>query len=514
MDGKKIILGEGQFGIVYKGMCRASPVAIKVLKSDQITKGKKHEFLREVEIMSSPQMRHPNLVLLQGACVAKVGKWAMITEFCSRGSLEDILFKSAEKINFSLKIQFAIDICNGMAWMSGQEIRIIHRDLKPANILVDENWRCKIGDFGLSLLLARGVVTAGKRGIQGSALYMAPEALLEKEHEITEKTDVYAFGLLFWEILTRQKVFLEYDKRGDLNYFTDAIVQYGVRPDLTNIHPLLQQLLTVCWADSPAQRPTFQQLLKKEWWDKEETLPSLPLTRVLIYLPRKICPHAALFWLNTYGFEIRVPLEKFVDSMCSTFGITNQKFFVHCISQLFQITDKDMRLSYFSKLLKWFGPMYGHENLLNRLVYIMKQRWFYGTKTALEAEAYLDNERQSFGPFLVRLNSGQKVPIDVSPFTISHFSSEGQFLHTRVYPENGGYYIKLQNGTKIHALGLVDNMITELARRNICVSPCRPLNPFAFIINSENIDGTYISKYQNDDEANDEDNSMTIDVRK
>lgn len=99
----------------------------------------------------------------------------------------------------------------------------------------------------------------------------------------------------------------------------------------------------------------------------------------------------------------------------------------------------------------------------------------------------------------------------MSPFTISHFSAEGQFLHTRVYPENGGYYVKLQNGTKIHAMGLIDNMIMELARRSICVSPCRPLNPFAFITNSENIDGTYISKYQNDDDANDDDNSMTID---
>lgn len=81
---------------MYKGVCRACPVAIKgfffvykkwknklftnlVLKSDIFSQAKKNEFLREVEIMSSPQMRHPNLVLLLGACVQKVGKWAMIT---------------------------------------------------------------------------------------------------------------------------------------------------------------------------------------------------------------------------------------------------------------------------------------------------------------------------------------------------------------------------------------------------------------------------------------------------
>lgn len=67
---------------------------------------------------------------------------------------------------------------------------------------------------------------------------------------------------------------------------------------------------------------------------------------------------------------------------------SNQKLFVHCITQLFQLTEKDISLSHFSKMIKWFGPMYGTENLLNRIVYIMKQRWFYGTKSALEAEVY------------------------------------------------------------------------------------------------------------------------------
>jgi hypothetical protein len=80
----------------------------------------------------------------------------------------------------------------------------------------------------------------------------------------------------------------------------------------------------LCWAASPLQRPTFQQMLKKEWWDKEETLPSIPLTRILIYLPRKICPQAALFWLNTFGFEIKVSLNKFVESLCTTFGMKLQ----------------------------------------------------------------------------------------------------------------------------------------------------------------------------------------------
>lgn len=506
-QGQKIVLGEGQFGIVYKGVCRGSEVAIKVLKSNQITQSKKDEFLREINIMSSSQMKHPHLVLLLGACVE--GRWAMVTEYMSRGSLEDILYKSNEKLNFSKKLQFAIDICNGMAWISGRDIKIIHRDIKPANILVDENWRCKIADFGLSLLIAKGVIKAGKRGIQGSALYMAPEALLEKENEISEKTDVYAFGLLLWEILKRKKVFKYYDDKGDLEYFTNAIVNEKVRPDVSNIHPLLENILQACWHENHECRPNFQRMLKKEWWDKDENLPSLPLVRVLIYLPKVFCKEAALLWLKAFGFETKVSIDKFVDMLCEFIepnvpkDSKHRKFYVSCLSRLFHITDKIFSLSNFSKLIKWFGPVFIAENnnVLTRLCYIMGKNWFYGTTNALDAEGFLENERNGVPrPFLVRLNTGNKVGIDVSPFTISHFSEIGQYLHTRVYPEDNGYYIKLVNGQKIFASGFIDNLVIELGNREICISPCRSLNPFSILYScSEEMGGMYISKYQNDD---------------
>jgi serine/threonine protein kinase len=74
-----------------------------------------------------------------------------------------------------------------------------------------------VGDFGLSLLESRGIIVTGRKGIVGSALYQAPEALMDREDDITEKTDVWAFGLIFWEIITRQKVFDDFDQKGDLD---------------------------------------------------------------------------------------------------------------------------------------------------------------------------------------------------------------------------------------------------------------------------------------------------------
>jgi hypothetical protein len=153
-----------------------------------------------------------------------------------------------------------------------------------------------------------------------------------------------------------------------------------------------------------------------------------------------------------------------------------------------------MSVGKFSKLIKWFGPIFGGVGLLNRVLFIMQQRWFYGAKSALEAEAFLDNERHTVGAFLVRLNTGQKVAIEESPYTISHFNGAGQFLHTRVYPEDDGFYVKLLNGQKVHSSGLIDSLINALSN-TICVSACRPCNPFAIHI-SENIDGAY----QNDED--------------
>lgn len=217
--------------------------------------------------------------------------------------------------------------------------------------------------------------------------------------------------------------------------------------------------------------------------------------RVLINLPQANCPHSALLWLNTFGFETRVPLDKFIDALCSTLNLPSIPRFSNCIIQLFQIhVNQKMSLGKFSKLIKWFGPIFGNVGLLNRVLFIMKQNWFYGTKTALEAEAFLENERHTPGSFLVRLNTGQKVSIEESPYTISHISSSGHYLHTRVYPEQGGFYIKLINGTKIYSAGLIDSLITKLSK-NICISPCRPTNPFAISL-SENIDGVY----QNDED--------------
>jgi len=98
----------------------------------------KEEFIAEVEIMSN--IPCPNIVQLLGACT-EGNNWTMVTEFMHGGDLHHLLHTSKKVISINRKIQIAIDICSGMAWLSGEDMKIIHRDLKPANVLLDANYK-------------------------------------------------------------------------------------------------------------------------------------------------------------------------------------------------------------------------------------------------------------------------------------------------------------------------------------------------------------------------------------
>eukprot|EP01126_Amoeba_proteus_P040412 TRINITY_DN430_c0_g2_i2.p1 TRINITY_DN430_c0_g2~~TRINITY_DN430_c0_g2_i2.p1 ORF type:complete len:147 (+),score=19.05 TRINITY_DN430_c0_g2_i2:67-507(+) len=119
-------LGQGQFGEVWMGKCRGADVAIKYLK--HFDSSMKEEFIAEVEIMA--QVTHPNIVLLLGAAT-DTRPWAMVTELMTRGDLNHILHEYKGELTINRKLQFAIDISSGMAWLTGQEVKILHRDLKP-----------------------------------------------------------------------------------------------------------------------------------------------------------------------------------------------------------------------------------------------------------------------------------------------------------------------------------------------------------------------------------------------
>ncbi|CAN1143860.1 U-box domain-containing protein 34 [Linum perenne] len=146
-ESKKI--GEGGYGPVFKCYLDHTPVAVKVLRPDAVQG--RSQFQREVEVLS--MIRHPNMVLLLGAC-PEFG--ILVYEHMARGSLEDCLFRknNVPPLSWQLRFKIAAEIATGLLFLHQTKPEpLVHRDLKPGNILLDINFVSKISDVGLARLV-------------------------------------------------------------------------------------------------------------------------------------------------------------------------------------------------------------------------------------------------------------------------------------------------------------------------------------------------------------------------
>ncbi|KAL6996298.1 hypothetical protein U1Q18_006431 [Sarracenia purpurea var. burkii] len=193
-------IGEGGYGPVYKAFLDHTPVAIKVLKPE-MSQGKK-QFQREVEVLS--YMRHPNMVLLLGAC-PEYG--CLIYEYMENGSLEDRLFRrnNTPPIPWKVRFKIAAEIATALLFLHQKKPEpLVHRDLKPANILLDRNFVSKIGDVGLARLVPQSVANSVTQyqvtAAAGTFCYIDPE--YQQTGMLGVKSDIYSFGITLLQILT------------------------------------------------------------------------------------------------------------------------------------------------------------------------------------------------------------------------------------------------------------------------------------------------------------------------
>nr|XP_043623180.1 G-type lectin S-receptor-like serine/threonine-protein kinase SD2-5 [Erigeron canadensis] len=194
-------LGQGGFGSVFEGTLEDdSKIAVKCLDGlGQVNKS----FLAEVESIGS--IHHVNLVRLRGFGAWKSQRF-LVYDFMSNGSLDKWIYhgNGESVLGWECRKKIILDIAKGLAYLHEDcRQKIIHLDIKPQNILIDEDFNAKVSDFGLSKLIDRDQshVTATMRGTPG---YMAPEWL---SSVITEKVDVYSFGIVLLEILCGRKNF-------------------------------------------------------------------------------------------------------------------------------------------------------------------------------------------------------------------------------------------------------------------------------------------------------------------
>ncbi|KAK8352892.1 hypothetical protein V6Z12_A05G123300 [Gossypium hirsutum] len=193
-------IGEGGYGPVFKCNLDHTPVAVKVLRPDA-AQGRL-QFLQEIEVLSS--MRHPNMVLLLGAC-PEYG--ILVYEYMGRGSLDDCLFRKEnhhQALSWQHRFRIAAEIGTGLLFLHQRKPEpIVHRDLKPGNILLDQNYVSKISDVGLAKLVpqaAENMTQCCVTSAAGTFCYIDPE--YQQTGMLGVKSDLYSLGIILLQLIT------------------------------------------------------------------------------------------------------------------------------------------------------------------------------------------------------------------------------------------------------------------------------------------------------------------------
>ena len=249
------VLGKGGCGEVHLA---ESKTLGKVAVKKTLLGGEEEvmqEFLNETELLS--RMNSPYIIRFFGTSRNKEGE-CIVMEYATNGTLFhflELLRKRKIESTFSWdkRYQMAQDITRGLLLMHSQ--RVLHRDLKSLNILLDDNMRAKISDFGLSKIKTKSQTTSSSLYVQnnvfGSLFWKAPETFSIK-NPYTDKADIYALGIVFWEIASCQVPYEGFDAET----IKDS-VKSGERLDIPSNCPVeFKELIELCWNQEHKQRPT------------------------------------------------------------------------------------------------------------------------------------------------------------------------------------------------------------------------------------------------------------------
>lgn len=244
-------LGAGGFGEVYKATWEHIDVAVKQLilrnMSDPTTK----DFEKEIEVHL--KLRHPHIVQIYGVTAQQ--PYGMVMEYMENGSLDTYLHNNPrDNVSWMLKYKIAIAVCKGLSYL--HKNNIIHRDLKSLNVLLNKFLEAKICDFGLAKVKTETTSRTQSTSPKGTLQWLAPE-LLKLKPTYNEKTDIYSYGIVLWELASH-----EYPYDGTPLDVIRSSVKDGERETFPENTPKdFEEIAKKCWDGDAKNRPELVSII-------------------------------------------------------------------------------------------------------------------------------------------------------------------------------------------------------------------------------------------------------------
>uniref|UniRef100_A0A0E0I1Y2 Uncharacterized protein n=1 Tax=Oryza nivara TaxID=4536 RepID=A0A0E0I1Y2_ORYNI len=258
-------LGEGGFGIVYKGVLpEGREIAVKRLS--QSSRQGIEELKTELVLVA--KLRHKNLVSLVGVCLEE-GEKLLVYEYLPNKSLDTILFdyEKSKDLDWGKRLNIVSGVARGLQYLhEDSQLRVVHGDLKASNVLLDFDHNPKISDFGLAKLFEWDQTQDVTSHIAGTYGYMAPEYAMRGQYSV--KSDAFSFGVMILEIVTgrRNSSFSNSEQSIDLlslvwEHWTTGTIEELLDPAIgrRSVNDLLKliNIGLLCVQDNPADRPAM-----------------------------------------------------------------------------------------------------------------------------------------------------------------------------------------------------------------------------------------------------------------
>ncbi|CAN5963591.1 unnamed protein product [Sphagnum jensenii] len=268
-------IGRGACGKVYKAQISSELVlAVKKLSAAQKDSPVDHDSFT-AEIMTLGQIRHRNIVKLLGFCSHQDFN-LLLYEYMAKGSLGELLGSETCSLDWDLRYKVALGAAEGLAYLHHDcKPRIIHRDIKSNNILLDAQFETHVGDFGLAKLIVQE--SKSMSTIAGTYGYIAPEYAYTTK--VTEKCDIYSFGVVLLELLTGRRPVQPIESGGDLvtwvketmnsNPVTEILDSRMELSDSVAVDEmkLMLKIALYCTDTVPISRPSMRKVCNKMDWE-------------------------------------------------------------------------------------------------------------------------------------------------------------------------------------------------------------------------------------------------------